>query len=316
MDNPKYNVKLKEIIEKFHLKILHEPENIDEIDVCQNDINRPGIQFAGFYEYFDPRRIQIVGYTENSYALSKNDNERDELFKEYMSKKPVAVVYARDLHPAPECIKYAKEFGIPVLESTEPTSDFMAALISFLNVSLAPRTTMHGVLIEIYGEGVLLLGNSGVGKSETAIELVKRGHRLIADDAVEIKRVSSTTLIGTAPEVIRHFIELRGIGIVDVRHIFGMGAVKVTEKIDLVINLEPWVDGKHYDRLGMDSQYTDILGISVPSLVVPVRPGRNLAVILEVASMNNRHKKMGFNAARDLSDRMEKAFNMPIEPLK
>lgn len=316
MDNPKYSVKLKEIIEKFKLKVFFAPEKLDEIDVCQNDINRPGIQFAGYYEYFDSRRIQIIGYTENSYVNSKNEQEKEELFEKFMSMKPVAVVYARDIKPDAICFKYAEMYDVPVFETTEPTSDFMASLISSLNISLAPRTTMHGVLVEIYGEGVLLLGNSGVGKSETAIELVKRGHRLIADDAVEIKRVSSTTLTGTAPEVIRHFIELRGIGIVDVRHIFGMGAVKIIEKIDLVINLEPWIDGKHYDRLGMDSQYTDILGIDVPSLVVPVRPGRNLAVILEVASMNNRHKKMGFNAARDLSERMEKAFNMPIEPLK
>ena len=202
----------------------------------------------------------------------------------------------------------AQEHGVPILRTNEFTSTIMSAIVAFLKVNLAPRVTLHGVLIEIYGEGVLLLGDSGVGKSETAIELVKRGHRLIADDAVEIKRVSDKTLVGTAPEVIRHFIELRGIGIVDVRRIFGIGAIKMTEKVELVINLEPWEDGKQYDRLGMDSQTTSILDIAVPSLTIPVKPGRNLAVIIEVAAMNDRQKKMGFNAAKELQERMLKQY--------
>ena len=320
-----YKVKLNKIMEEFKLETIYAPEEIDLIEVEQNDINRPGIQFAGYYEFFDRSRVQIIGHTEHSYMVSKNSQRRDELAENYLSKKPVAVIFARNIQPLEEFMVNARKYKVPVLQTQDVTSDFMASLISFLNRELAERITMHGVLVEVYGEGMLLLGNSGVGKSETAIELVKRGHRLIADDAVEIKKVSastltgtapSSTLVGTAPEVIRHFIELRGIGIVDVRHIFGIGSVKVTEKVDIVINLEPWVDGKHYDRLGMDSQYTDILGIAIPSLVIPVKPGRNLAVILEVAAMNHRHKKMGFNAARDLSDRMEKAFNTPIEPLK
>lgn len=316
MSETKYSVKLVSLAEKFHLEPMVLPENINEINIHQNDVNRPGMQLAGYYNYFDPNRVQIIGQTESSFVCLKEEHEKEEIFKTFLETKPVCIVYTRGLEPSQYCLKYAKEYNVPVYRTQSYSSDFMAAVISYLNTELAPRTTMHGVLVEIYGEGVLLLGSSGVGKSETAIELVKRGHRLIADDAVEIKRVSSTTLLGTAPEVIRHFIELRGIGIVDVRHIFGMGAVKVTEKIELIINLEHWVDGKHYDRLGMDSQYTDILGIEVPSLVIPVRPGRNLAIVLEVAAMNSRHKKMGFNAAQDLSDRMEKAFNTPIEPLK
>ncbi len=315
MSKISYSVELTKIIENFHLSVLFETENMAEIMVSQNDINRPGIQFAGYFEHFDPTRIQIVGYTEHSYIANKDAEQRASIVDNYLALKPVCIVFARNIDPAPEFFEYAKKYNVPIFQTSDITSDFMASLISFLNLNLAERTTMHGVLVEIYGEGVLLLGNSGVGKSETAIELVKRGHRLIADDAVEIKRVSSKTLVGTAPEVIRHFIELRGIGIVDVRHIFGMGSVKVTENINLVINLEPWVDGKHYDRLGMETQYTEILGLEVPSLVIPVKPGRNLAVILEVAAMNNRHKKMGFNAARDLSDRMAKAYNMPIEPI-
>lgn len=316
MEKTTYSVKLKSIIDEFKLKGLYEPENIDEIQIFQKDINRPGIQFAGYYDYFDPNRIQIIGQTEKSYLDAQDQPNRHKIYEEFMSKKPVAIVFARNLNPSDACLEKARQYKIPVLQTNDVTSDFMAALISSLNVELADRIQMHGVLVEIYGEGVLLLGSSGVGKSETAIELVKRGHRLIADDAVEIKRVSSTTLVGKAPEVIRHFIELRGIGIVDVRRIFGVGSVKVSEKIDLIINLEQWQDGKHYDRLGMDNQYTNILDIDVPSLVVPVKPGRNLAVILEVGAMNNRHKKMGFNAAQELSERMEKAFNAPIIPLK
>lgn len=315
MNQLEHSVKLSELCEKFALELLYTPENFASIEVLRKDINRPGIQFAGFYDYFDPMRIQIVGYTENSYLEAQSEEKIEQILEEFLSKKPVAVVFARNIVPMARFVEIAKKYDVSVLQTKDITSNFMASLISKLNADLAERTTRHGVLVEIYGEGVLLLGSSGVGKSETAIELVKRGHRLIADDAVEIKKVSATTLIGTAPEVIRHFIELRGIGIVDVRRIFGMGSVKVTEKIDLIINLEPWVDGKHYDRLGMDNQYTDILDVNVPSLVVPVKPGRNLAVILEVAAMNNRHKKMGYNAARELSDRMEKAFNAPIMPI-
>ena len=228
----------------------------------------------------------------------------DRLFE---TRIPVLLI-TRNIELFPECVAAAQQYGVPILRTNDFTSTTINALVASLRVQLAPRVTLHGVLIEIYGEGVLLLGDSGVGKSETAIELVKRGHRLIADDAVEIKRVSDKTLVGTAPEVIRHFIELRGIGIVDVRRIFGIGAIKMTEKVELVINLEPWEDGKQYDRLGMDGQTTSILDIAVPSLTIPVKPGRNLAVIIEVAAMNDRQKKMGFNAAKELQERMLKQY--------
>ena len=222
----------------------------------------------------------------------------------FLESKPVAVVITSELDVFPEFSELGEYFEVPILRTSENTSPFMAALIAFLNVQLAPRITRHGVLVEVYGEGILILGDSGVGKSETAIELVKRGHRLIADDAVEIKRVSAKTLVGSAPEIIRHYVELRGIGIVDVRRIFGMGAVKLTEKIDMIIQLEPWVQGKMYDRFGLESEYTDILGIKIPTTTIPVKPGRNLAIILEIAAMNNRQKKMGFNTAEEFNKKL------------
>jgi HPr kinase/phosphorylase len=221
-----------------------------------------------------------------------------------MEKCPVAIVFTTDFQPPAEMLHDAKVFGVPLLGTKEKTSAFMAALIAYLNVQLAPRMTRHGVLVEVYGEGILILGDSGVGKSETAIELVKRGHRLIADGAVEIKRVSATTLVGSAPAIIRHYVELRGIGIVDVRRLFGMGAVKDTESIDLVIQLEPWIQGKMYDRLGLDTEKIDILGIEVPTITIPVKPGRNLAIILEIAAMNNRQKKMGYNTAEEFNKKL------------
>lgn len=229
---------------------------------------------------------------------------RDEKIDRFFGQKPAAVIISHNLTPLPEMIASAKMHGVPLLVTKERTSPFMAALIAYLNVQLAPRITRHGVLVEVYGEGLLLLGDSGVGKSETAIELVKRGHRLIADDAVEIKRVSARTLVGSAPAIIRHYVELRGIGIVDVRRIFGMGAVKDTQGIDLVINLEPWIQGKMYDRLGLDNETMNILGIEVPSITIPVKPGRNLAIILEIAAMNNRQKKMGYNTAEEFNRKL------------
>ena len=230
--------------------------------------------------------------------------ERRQRLEEFYRSKPVGVIYTTSIEISDETVELAEKYGVPLLRTSKSTSDFMAALIAFLNVELGPRITRHGVLVEVYGEGILLLGDSGVGKSETAIELLKRGHRLIADDAVEIKRVSATTLVGRAPEIIRHYVELRGIGIVDVRRLFGMGAVKETEKIDLVINLEPWQDGKMYDRLGLDEETTDILGIKVPSIVLPVCPGRNLSVVIEVAAMNNRQKRMGYNTSVEFNKRL------------
>ena len=295
-----FTISLDRIISEFSLEVLNMPDVSEEILVSSAEVNRPGLQMAGYFEFFDPQRIQIVGKTEESFLKRFTPEKAAKRLQELYSKNPVAVVICRDLVVDEEHLRIAKENGVPLLRSGWSTSEFEAALIAFLNLHLAPRITQHGVLVEVYGEGILLLGESGVGKSETAIELVKRGHRLIADDAVEIKRVSSKSLVGSAPENIRHFIELRGIGIINASRTFGAGSVKLTEKIDLVINMEPWDANKVYDRTGLETQTTEILGLTLPSLTIPVKPGRNLAVILEVAAMNNRQKKMGYNAAQDL----------------
>ena len=299
-----FTISLSRIVKEFSLEILNMPTDPESIMISTAEINRPGLQFAGYYEYFDPNRIQILGMSEIGFLNRFTEEKLNERVGEFFAKKPTAVVIARGLSENDVYKKMAQLYGVPLLVTNESTSDFEAALIAFLNLHLAPRITRHGVLVEVYGEGILLLGESGVGKSETAIELVKRGHRLIADDAVEIRRVSSKSLVGTAPENIRHFIELRGIGIINASRIFGVGAVKLTEKIDLVINLEPWDVNKTYDRMSLKDKKTEILGLDIPSLTIPVQPGRNLAVIIEVAAMNNRQKKLGYNAAEDLLNRL------------
>ena len=310
----KFSVSLKRVIKEFSLEEVFVPENIDEISVSSADLNRPGLQLSGFYDYFDNERIQIIGKNEDSFLETFID--RQTRIERLLSQKPPAVVVTRGLNVEEHTIDLAKKHGVPILRTGEGTSSFMAALIAFLNIELAPRITRHGVLVEVYGEGMLIIGESGVGKSETAIELIKRGHRLIADDAVEIRRVSNKTLVGTPPENIRHFIELRGIGIINARRIFGMGAVKPSEKIDMVINLEVWNQEKVYDRMGLESEETEILGIKVPQVTVPVRPGRNLAIILEVAAMNNRQKKMGFNAAKELLKKLGMDDGLDDEPVQ
>ncbi len=313
MTKPQLQVNLTKIIDEFRLEKIYAPENIDDIMVKSCDVHRPGIQLSeGYYDYFDCERIQILGKVEHSYMLEKSSDEQKKAYEMLMSNKIPAVVVTRGLDVSDELLEAAKKYSVPLLRTEESTSSFMAALIASLNLALAPSITRHGVLVEVYGEGVLLLGESGVGKSETAVELIKRGHRLVADDAVDIRKVSAKTLVGSSPEIIRHFIELRGIGIVDVKKIFGMGAVKDTESINLVINLEAWQKGKNYERLGLDSEVTNILGIDIPSLTIPVRPGRNLAVIIEIAAMNHRQKKMGYNAAEELSDRLTKQMGEGI----
>lgn len=258
----------------------------------------------GFYEYFSSARIQIIGKMEFAYLSTIDEKTRYERIDMLFAQRIPALIISRELPYFPEMVELAKKYEIPLLRSKESTSSFMAALIAFLNLHLAPRITRHGVLIEVYGEGMLILGESGVGKSETAVELIKRGHRLVADDAVEIRKVSNISLVGSSPENIRHFLEIRGIGIVNARRLFGMGAVKVTEKIDMIVELEPWDSEKVYDRMGVDSEFTSILGVKIPCNTIPVKPGRNLAVILEVAAMNNRQKKMGYNAAQELLDNL------------
>ncbi|MBO5101033.1 MAG: HPr(Ser) kinase/phosphatase [Clostridia bacterium] len=299
-----YTVTMEKVIREFNLECVYLPDLPENIKISCTRVNRPGLQMVGFYDHYEQARVQIIGKVENLFLKSLPTEERRQRLEEFYRSKPVGVIYTTSIEISDETVELAEKYGVPLLRTSKSTSDFMAALIAFLNVELGPRITRHGVLVEVYGEGILLLGDSGVGKSETAIELLKRGHRLIADDAVEIKRVSATTLVGRAPEIIRHYVELRGIGIVDVRRLFGMGAVKETEKIDLVINLEPWQDGKMYDRLGLDEETTDILGIKVPSIVLPVCPGRNLSVVIEVAAMNNRQKRMGYNTSVEFNKRL------------
>ena len=296
---------LGRIIEKFSLEVIYEPKNMDTVVVTKSDINRPGLQMIGFFKFFDNERIQIMGKEEFTFLEQFTVNEREKRLQAYFSKGFPALVIARGLQIFPEMLEYAEEYNIALLRSELGTSQFMSMIIRYLNEQLAPCKTRHGVLCEIYGEGILIMGESGVGKSEAAIELVKRGHRLVADDAVEIKKISDSTLIGSSPEIIRHFVEVRGIGIIDVKEIFGMGAIKDEQQIDMVIHLEPWEKGKQYDRLGMVDEYTNIMGINVPSLTIPVKLGRNIAVIVEVAAMNNRQKKMGYNAAQELYRRVQ-----------
>lgn len=310
MSSP-FSVSMAKIIKNFKLETIVMPLPEENIYISNVEVNRPGLQLCGFYQYFDNARIQIIGKSEEAFLTGFSDEEYKKRVGDFFGKKPAAVIISRDL-PVSDFMKDAAlKNNVPLLRTSDATSSFMSSLISFLNVELAPRVTRHGVLVEVYGEGLLILGESGVGKSETAIELVKRGHRLIADDAVEIRRVSSRSLVGSAPENIRHFIELRGIGIINARRIFGIGAVNLTSKIDLVINLEQWQSEKVYDRMGLEEQTTDILGINVPSVTIPVKPGRNLAVIIEVAAMNNRQKKMGYNAAYELLKRLGMSEDIP-----
>jgi len=299
-----YSVTLNKIISEFKMESVRMPSDPKDIYVCNADINRPGLELGGYYEYYDADRIQIFGMSEMSYLAQFSEEDYAEKVACFFATNPVAVVVARGLEIPEKMCEEAQKNNVPLLRVKETTSNFVSALISYLNVQLAPRITRHGVLVEVYGEGILLLGESGVGKSETAIELIKRGHRLIADDAVEIRRVSDKSLVGTSPENIRHFIELRGIGIINAQRIFGAGAVKPTVKIDMVINMEQWVSGKVYDRMGLDEETTNILGLDIRSSTIPVKPGRNLAIIIEVAAINNRQKRMGYNAAEELLEKL------------
>ena len=295
-----YKIALSKIISELSLKEEYIPGDPEEIMIESRDVNRPGIELNGYFDYFDPTRIAIIGRAETAMLESFGDEKRAVSLKTFFGYKPPAVIISRSIEPDRVMLEAAEENRVPLLLTDDSTSNVVASLVAFLNVELAPRVTRHGVLVEVYGEGILLMGDSGVGKSETAIELLKRGHRLIADDAVEIRRVSSKSLVGQAPDNIRYFIELRGIGIINARRIFGTGAVKLSEKIDMCITMEPWDATKIYDRMGLDNNVTSILGIEVTEMTIPVKPGRNLAVIIEVAAMNNRQKKMGYNATKEL----------------
>lgn len=306
-----FSVPLSQIAEALNLTEVYIAENYKEINISTVEINRPGLELTGYLEFFDNKRIQVLGNTEFSYLGRYGPEAQKMVIDSIFSFGPPAVIICRDIEPSNAILESAKLHKVSIFSTPQSTSDLTASLVQYLNKELAPRITRHGVLVEVYGEGCLLTGDSGVGKSETAIELIKRGHRLVADDAVEIRRTSLTTLYGQSPENIRHFIELRGIGIINARKLFGMGAIKLQEKIDMVINLEQWDSSKVYDRMGLDNEYMKILGIEVPTLTIPVKPGRNLAVIIEVAAMNNRQKKMGYNAARELL----KNLGMAVEDL-
>lgn len=302
------SISLGSIISEFNLEVLYGVEGYGDTSITAIDINRPGLALAGFFDHFDPVRLQVIGQGENTYLGGLTSEERRERFELFFRHPIPALVLARGFNPYPECMEMAKAYGRTVLRTDMATSDFLSDVISSLRVSLSPRITRHGVLVEVYGEGVMIAGESGVGKSETAIELIKRGHRLIADDAVEIRKVATDRLTGNAPPLIRHYIELRGIGVIDVRRLFGMSAVKEQQDIDLLVVFEQWKEGVMYDRLGVEENYTEILDVKIPTLKVPVMPGRNLAVILEVAAMNNRHKRLGFNAALDFTRQIDQHF--------
>lgn len=306
-----FSVPLSQIAEALNLTEVYVAENYKETNISTVEINRPGLELTGYLEFFDNKRVQVLGNTEFSYLGRYGPEAQKMVIDSIFSFGPPAVIICRDIEPSNAILESAKLHKVSIFSTPQSTSDLTASLVQYLNKELAPRITRHGVLVEVYGEGCLLTGDSGVGKSETAIELIKRGHRLVADDAVEIRRTAQTTLYGQSPENIRHFIELRGIGIINARKLFGMGAIKLQEKIDMVINLEQWDSAKVYDRMGLDNEYMKILGVEVPTLTIPVKPGRNLAVIIEVAAMNNRQKKMGYNAARELL----KNLGMAVEDL-
>lgn len=299
-----YSVPLKTLVKEFNLEVTYASTDFDAIRITVEDVARPGLQLAGYFDHYEPMRLQVMGNVEMSYVDKLQPKERGAIFDRLFSYKFPALLIARDIPPHAECLQMAQKHNVTVLRTKEATSTIVSTIITYLKAALAPRITRHGVLVEVYGEGILLIGDSGIGKSEAAVELLKRGHRLIADDAVEIRKVSTNSLVGTAPELIRNYIELRGIGIVNVARVFGVGAVKVSESLDLVVQLEAWDPTKNYQRTGLESEYYDILGVNIPSTIIPVSPGRNLAVVLETAAINNRQKKMGYNAAKELLIRL------------
>ena len=303
-----YGVPLSRLVEEFHLEVAFKATDYESIRLTVEDVARPGLQLAGFYEHFDPKRLQVLGNLEMSYVAKLTAEQRAVTFDHLFSYKFPALLISRDITPDPLCLAMAQKHNVTLLRSTKATSTIVSGIISFLHAELATRITRHGVLMEVYGEGVLLVGESGMGKSETAVELLKRGHRLIADDAVEIRKISESTLIGNAPELIRNYIELRGIGIINVAQLFGMGSVKAENEINLVVNVVPWDKEQQYDRLGVEAQHMEILGVNVPMNTIPITPGRNLAVIVEVAAMNNRQRKMGYNAALEFTQQIDNHF--------
>ena len=303
-----YSVLLTTLVKEFHLEVAYASTDYASIRLTVEDVARPGLQLAGYFDHFEPMRLQVMGNVEMSYLDKLTPTERSVIFDRLFSYKFPALLIARNIPPDEQCMEMARKHNITILRSPEPTSALASTIITYLKAALAPRITRHGVLVEVYGEGILLIGDSGIGKSEAAVELLKRGHRLIADDAVEIRKVSSGSLVGTAPELIRNYIELRGIGVINVAKLFGVGAVRGENEINLVVKIVPWNTLEVYDRLGLEEQYMEILGVNVPMNTIPITPGRNLSMILEVAAMNNRQKKMGYNAALEFTEQMDRHF--------
>lgn len=307
-----YSVALHTMVEKLNLKILYESTDFRSVRLTTGDVARPGLQLVGYFDHFEPMRLQIMGNVEMSYLSKLSPQDQAVTFDRLFSYKFPALLISRGIEPDELCLSMAKKHNVTILSSAEATGALITSTITFLTSALAPRVTRHGVLVEVYGEGILLMGDSGVGKSEAAVELLKRGHRLIADDAVEIRKIDNHMLVGTAPELIRNYIELRGIGIINVAKLFGMGAVRTENEINLVVNIVPWNTQEVYDRLGLEEQYTEILGVKIPMNTIPITPGRNLAMILEVAAMNNRQKKMGYNSALEFTEQINKHFDENI----
>ena len=304
-----YSVPLTTLVKEFHLQVVHEATDYASVRLTVEDVARPGLQLAGYFDHYEPMRLQVMGNVEMSYMAKHTEAERGQIYDRLFSYKFPAMLIARGIEPDEQCLAMARKHNITILKTNEPTSSIVSSIITYLKAALAPRITRHGVLVEAYGEGILLIGDSGIGKSEAAVELLKRGHRLIADDAVEIKMVSANSLVGTAPELIRNYIELRGIGIINVAKLFGIGAIKADNEINLVVNIVPWNTHEVYDRLGLEEQYTEILGVKVPMNTIPITPGRNLAMILEVAAMNNRQRRMGYNAALEFTEQINRHFD-------
>ncbi len=302
------SIPLKTLVEEFQLEVAFAATDYEQIRLTVEDVARPGLQLAGYFDHFEPMRLQVMGNVEMSYLQKLTHEERAITFDRLFSYKFPALLICRGIPVDSECIVMARKYNVTVLRSPEATSTIVSTIIAYLKAALAPSITRHGVLVEVYGEGLLLIGESGIGKSEAAVELLKRGHRLIADDAVEIRKVSSDSLVGAAPALIRNYVELRGIGIVNVAKLFGMGAVKAENQIDLVVNIVHWKANEVYDRLGLEDQNMEILGVELPMNTIPIRPGRNLAVILEVAAMNNRQRKMGYNPAKEFTEQIDRHF--------
>ena len=310
-----HSVQLTTLVRDMGLEVAYASTDYEKIRLTVEDVARPGLQLAGYYDHFEPMRLQVMGNVEISYLQKLTENERAMTFDRLFSFKIPALLISRHIAPGPQCMEMARRHNITILRSKDATSTVISDIIAYLKSALAPGITRHGVLMEVYGEGLLLMGESGIGKSEAAIELLKRGHRLIADDAVEIRKVAEGTLMGRAPAVIRNYVELRGIGIINVAKLFGMGAVKAENEINLVVEIVPWDQQKVYDRLGLEDQYVEILGVKIPKNTIPITPGRNLAVILEVAAMNNRQRKMGYNPAREFTEQMNQHFDAAQESL-